>query len=171
MEPPRPTDHERRLLVPASLFGMAAILALPLSATPVGWIVPVLVFATPITLVLVGMLHRHRGVVIAGAALAVVLLALALAVAGGTDPGVLGNLAPLVLLVGPVVAVIAVGRPLRELDVVAAAGFLICATIAVIAGFAAAQTPGAAGLVVALGLLGCAIVAVRLGRRAAVGER
>ncbi|TVR24825.1 MAG: hypothetical protein EA387_05150 [Nitriliruptor sp.] len=171
MEQPRATDHERRLLLPASLFGMAAILALPLSATPAGRIVPALVFATPITLVLVGMLHRHRGVVVTGAALAVALLVLALAVASGVDPGVLGNLAPLVLLVGPVVAVIAVGRPLREVDVVAAAGFLISATIAVIAGFAAAQTPGAAGLVLGVGLLGFAIVAARIGRRAPTGER
>ncbi len=171
MEQPRPTDHERRLLLPASLFGMAAILALPLSATPIGRIVPVLVFATPITLVLVGMLHRHRAVVLTGAALALALLVLALAVASGVDPGVLGNLAPLVLLVGPVVAVIAVGRPLREVDVVAAAGFLISATIAVIAGFAAAQTPGAAGLVLGVGLLGFTIVAARIGRRAPTSER
>jgi len=171
VEQPRPTDHERRLLLPASLFGMAAILALPLSATPIGRIVPVLVFATPITLVLVGMLHRHRAVVLTGAALALALLVLALAVASGVDPGVLGNLAPLVLLVGPVVAVIAVGRPLREVDVVAAAGFLISATIAVIAGFAAAQTPGAAGLVLGVGLLGFTIVAARIGRRAPTSER
>ncbi len=171
MEQPRPTDHERRLLLPASLFGMAAILALPLSATPIGRIVPVLVFATPITLVLVGMLHRHRAVVLTGTALALALLVLALAVASGVDPGVLGNLAPLVLLVGPVVAVIAVGRPLREVDVVAAAGFLISATIAVIAGFAAAQTPGAAGLVLGVGLLGFTIVAARIGRRAPTSER
>lgn len=171
MEQPRPTDHERRLLLPASLFGMAAILALPLSATPAGWLAPVLVFATPITLVLVGMLHRHRGVVVAGAALAVALLVLAVATVSGTDAGVVGNLAPLVLLIGPVVAVIAVGRPLREIDVVAAAGFLISATIAVIAGFAAAQVPGAAGLVLGVGLLGFAIVAARLGRRAPSTQR
>ena len=171
MEQPRPTDHERRLLLPASLFGMAAILALPLSATPAGWLAPVLVFATPITLVLVGMLHRHRGVVVTGAALAVALLALAVATVSGTDAGVVGNLAPLVLLIGPVVAVIAVGRPLREIDVVAAAGFLISATIAVIAGFAAAQIPGAAGLVLGVGLLGFAIVAARIGRRAPSTQR
>lgn len=171
MEQPRPTDHDRRLLLPASLFGMAAILALPLSATPAGWIVSVLVFATPITLVLVGLLYHHRGVVLTGAALAVALLGLALAVASDVDPGVLGNLAPLVLLVGPVVAVIAVGRPLREVDLVAAAGFLISATIAVIAGFAAAQTPGGVGLVLGVGLLGFTIVAARLARRAPTAER
>jgi len=171
VEQPRPTDHERRLLLPASLFGMAAILALPLSATPAGWTAPVLVFATPITLVLVGMLHRHRGVVLTGGALALALLVLALTAVSGADAGVFGNLAPLVLLVGPVVAVIAVGRPLREVDLVAAAGFLISATIAVIAGFAAAQTPGAAGLVLGVGLLGFTIVAARIGRRAPTTER
>lgn len=170
MEQPRPTDHERRLLLPASLFGMAAILALPLSATPAGGIVPVLVFATPITLVLVGMLHHHRGVIIAGAVLALVLLVLAMAAVSGVETGLLANLAPLVLLVGPVIAVIAVGRPLREVDVVAAAGFLISATIAVIAGFAAAQTPGAAGLVLGVGLLGFTIVAARIGRRDPAGR-
>ena len=171
MEQPRPTEHERRLLLPASLFGMAAILALPLSATPAGWLAPVLVFATPITLVLIGMLHRHRGVILTGAVLAVVLLLLALATVLGVETGALGNLAPLVLLVGPVVAVIAVGRPLRDVDVVAAAGFLLSATIGVIAGFAAAQTPGAVGLVLAMGLVGVAIVAVRIGRRARMSER
>ena len=166
MEQARPTDQQRRLLLPAALFGMTAIVALPLSATPAGRTAPLLVFATPITLVLIGMLRRQRALIATGAGVALVLLALAVLRSAGLEVGVLGNLAPLVLLVGPVVAVIAVGLPLRELDLVAAGGFLISGTIAVIAGFAAAQTSGAAGLIVGVGLIGFTIVVARLGQRA-----
>ncbi len=141
---------------------MAAIVALPLSATPGAWVVPLLVFATPVVLVLAGRMRAQPGLVAAGAVLAVLLLGIALLTRSGIEVGVIANLAPFVLLVGPVVAVIAVGLPLRERDLVAAAGFLLSGTIAVIAGFAVAGTPGAAALVVGVGLLGCAIVAVRL---------
>lgn len=141
---------------------MAAIVALPLSATAGAWVVPLLVFATPVVLVLAGRMRAQPGLVAAGAALAVLLLAIALLTRSGIEVGVIANLGPFVLLVGPVVAVIAVGLPLRERDLVAAAGFLLSGTIAVIAGFAVAGTPGAAALVVGVGLLGCAIVAVRL---------
>lgn len=151
-----------RLLLPATVFGMAAIIALPLSATAGAWLVPLLVFATPIVLVLAGRMRAQAGLVAAGAVLAVLLLAIAVLARAGVEVGLIANLAPFVLLVGPVVAVIAVGLPLRDRDLGAAAGFLLSGTIAVIAGFAAAGTPGAAALVVGVGLVGCAIVAVRL---------
>ncbi|MFO7961522.1 MAG: hypothetical protein R6U94_11305 [Nitriliruptoraceae bacterium] len=162
MREPPPDGPPARLLLPATVFGMAAIVALPLSATPGAWVVPLLVFATPVVLVLAGRMRAQPGLVAAGAVLAVLLLGIALLTRSGIEVGVIANLAPFVLLVGPVVAVIAVGLPLRERDLVAAAGFLLSGTIAVIAGFAVAGTPGAAALVVGVGLLGCAIVAVRL---------
>lgn len=160
-EPPSegPPVH---LLLPATVFGMAAIIALPLSATAAARLVPLLVFATPIVLVLAGRMRARPGLVASGAVLAVLLLAIALLARSGVELGAVANLAPFVLLVGPVVAVIAVGLPLRERDLGAAAGFLLSGTIAVIAGFAVAGTPGAATLVVGVGLVGCAIVAVRL---------
>ncbi|MFO7779169.1 MAG: hypothetical protein R6V28_12515 [Nitriliruptoraceae bacterium] len=162
MREPPPDGPPARLLLPATVFGMAAIVALPLSATAGAWLVPLLVFATPIVLVLAGRMRAQPGLVAAGAALALLLLAIALLTRSGIEVGLLANLGPFVLLVGPVVAVIAVGLPLRDRDLVAAAGFLLSGTIAVIAGFAVAGTPGAAVLVIGVGLVGCAIVAVRL---------
>lgn|GEM_PF-2217152 len=159
------------LLLAATVFGMAAIIALPLSATAGAWSAPLLVFATPIVLLLAGRMRAQRGLVIAGAVLAVLLLVIAILTRVGVDVGAVANLAPFVLLVGPVVAVIAVGLPLRDRDLVAAAGFLLSGTIAVIAGFAAAGTPGAALLVLAVGLVGCAIVAVRLRTNGVTGGR
>lgn len=161
--PDHPADPPPdNLLLAATVFGMAAIIALPLSATDGGWLAPVLVFATPVVLVLAGRMRGQPGLVIAGAVLALVLLALAILARSDIDVGVIASLAPLVLLAGPVVAAIAVGLPLRERDLVAAGGFLLSGTIAVIAGFAAAATPGAALLVVGVGLIGCVVVAVRL---------
>jgi len=167
-EPP-PHGPSAPQLLAATVFGMAAIVALPLSATAGAWLVPLLVFATPIVLVLAGRMRAQPALVAAGGALAVALLAIALLTRSGIEVGVIANLAPLVLLVGPVVAVIAVGLPLRERDLIAAAGFLLSGTIAVIAGFSAAGTPGAAALVVGVGLVGCAIVAVRLRSRHVAG--
>lgn len=161
--PERPPDGPPSgLLLAATVVGMAAIIALPLSATAGAWLAPLLVFATPIVLVLAGRMRAQPGLAVAGAVLAVLLLVLAILARADVDVGAVANLAPFVLLVGPVVAVIAVGLPLRDRDVVAAAGFLLSGTIAVIAGFAAAGTPGAALLVVGVGLVGCAIVAARL---------
>lgn len=162
MPEPPPDGPPARLLLPATVFGMTAIIALPLSATAGAWLVPLLVFATPIVLVLAGRMRAQPGLVAAGAVLALLLIAIALLPRVGVEVGAIANLAPFVLLVGPVVAVIAVGLPLRDRDLIAAAGFLLSGTIAVIAGFAAAGTPGAAALVVGVGLVGCAIVAVRL---------
>lgn len=162
MPEPSPDGPPARLLLPAAVFGMAAIIALPLSATEGAWLVPLLVFATPIVLVLAGRIRAQPGLVASGAALALLLLAIAVLGWSGVEVGVIANLAPFVLLVGPVVAVIAVGLPLRDRDLVAAAGFLLSGTIAVIAGFAVAGTPGAATLVIGVGIVGCAIVAVRL---------
>jgi hypothetical protein len=160
-EPP-PDGPSERLLLLATGVGMAAIIALPLSATAGARFVPLLVFATPILLVLSGRMRAQPGLVASGAVLAVVLLAIALLAWWGMDVGAVAGLGPLVLLIGPVVAVLAVGLPLRDRDLGAAAGFLLSGTIAVIAGFAVASTPGSAMLVVGVGLVGCAIVAVRL---------
>jgi hypothetical protein len=160
-EPP-PDGPSARLLLLASVVGMAAIIALPLSATAAARFVPLLVFATPILLVLSGRMRAQPGLVASGAVLAVVLLAIALAAWWGTEVGAAANLGPAVLLIGPIVAVLVVGLPLRDRDLGAAAGFLLSGTIAVIAGFAVASTPGAAMLVVGVGLAGCAVVAVRL---------
>jgi hypothetical protein len=169
-EPP-PDGPSAGLLLLATFFGMAAIIALPLSATAGAWLVPLLVFATPILLVLAGRMRAQPGLVAAGAVLAVLLLAIAVVARSGIEVGAVANLAPLVLLVGPVVAVLAVGLPLRERDLGAAAGFLLSGTIAVIAGFAVASTPGAATLVVGVGIVGCAIVALRLRSGHVAGSR
>lgn len=162
MPEPSPAGPPTRLLLPAAVFGMAAIIALPLSATAGARLAPLLVFATPIVLILAGRMRAQPGLVASGAVLALLLVAIALLTRLGIELGVVANLAPFVLLIGPIVAVIAVGLPLRDRDLIAAAGFLLSGTIAVIAGFAVAGTPGAATLVVGVGLFGCAIVAVRL---------
>ena len=162
MPEPSPAGPPTRLLLPAAVFGMAAIIALPLSATAGAWLAPLLVFATPIVLILAGRMRAQPGLVASGAVLALLLVAIALLPRLGIELGVVANLAPFVLLIGPIVAVIAVGLPLRDRDLIAAAGFLLSGTIAVIAGFAVAGTPGAATLVVGVGLFGCATVAVRL---------
>lgn len=160
-EPAVPMRSSRRLLLVSAVFGMAAIVALPLTATA-GGLARLLVFATPIVVALNGLLRQRRVLVQVGVGVTLALLVLLALAFAGVDAGPFGLLAPAVLLVGPVVAVAAVGLPLREVDVGAAAGFLLAGTIAVIAGFAAAATPGATTLILGVAAVGLTVVAYRL---------
>ncbi len=159
------TDHsepgyDRRLLLLASATGMAAIVALPLTRTGLLGAAPVLVFALPVMLAFIG---RMRGTPwLTG--LALVLLVL-LAAALLLPVGPLGLLLPATILAGPPVAVIAVGMPLRDVDISAAAWFLLTGLAAVIGGFAAADVRGSPMMVVGVALIGVTAVAFRLGRR------
>jgi hypothetical protein len=171
VEPTPASPPDRRLLLAGALFGMLAIIALPLTQTAGPEVAVPLVFATPIVLVLAGAMRRSRPLLMIGAGVAVVLLGLLALSATGTSVGPVGVLAPLVLLAGPVVAVVAVGLPLRETDLIAGAAFLGGGTIAVIAGFLAAATAGATSLVLGVGLVSFAAVAYRIGRQPAAGQR
>jgi hypothetical protein len=115
-------------------------------------------------LVLAGAMRRTPMLLWGGAGLALVLLALLVLTWSGIGVGPVGGIAPLVLLAGPAVAVVAVGLPLRQTDLVAGAAFLGGGTIAVIAGFAAAAVDGATSLVLGVGLVSFAAVAYRTGR-------
>ncbi len=165
MEPTTEREPDPRLLLAGALFGMLAIVALPLTQTAGAAVAIPLVFATPIVLVLAGAMRRSPTLLWIGAGLAVVLLGLLALTRAGVGVGPVGTLAPLVLLAGPAVAVIAIGLPLRQADLVAGAAFLGGGTIAVIAGFAAAAVAGATSLVLGVGLVSFATVAYRIGRR------
>jgi hypothetical protein len=68
----------------------------------------------------------------------------------------LGFLLVTMLLAGPIVSVVLVGRLLRELDLVAAGAFFLTGSIVLIAGFAGAEleaTPVVIGGAATLGLL------------------
>lgn len=158
--------YDRRLLLLATMFGMAAIVALPLTAAASPAVAAVLSLATPVVLLLSGRLRGNRGLVIAGGALLGLLIALLGADLMGLSLGPLAGVVVLVVLAGPVVAVVAVGLPLREVDLAAGGAFLISASIAVISGFAAAGNNGATGLILGVALVGFAAVAFRLGQTA-----
>lgn len=164
MEPTPANPPDRRLLLAGALFGMLAIVALPLTQTAGAAVAVPLVFATPIVLVLAGSMRRSPALLWSGAGLAVVLLGLLAATWSGVGVGPVGSLAPLVLLAGPAVAVVAIGLPLRQADLIAGAAFLGGGTIAVIAGFASASVAGATALVLGVGLVSLAAVAYRIGR-------
>lgn len=159
--------RDTRWLVAATWVGMLAIVALPLSAVVlpeagdlVGRVgVSILSFATPTTFLVAGRLRRKAWMMSLGGTLAIVLVPIVLL-------GVATGIALLSIFVGPVVAAVAVGLPLRETDVVAAAGFLGGGTIAVIGGFAAAVAgpAGAAGVVLVAGGVGAAVATTRLDR-------
>jgi hypothetical protein len=165
VEPTPAQPPDRRLLLAGALFGMLAIVALPLTQTAGAQVAVPLVFATPIVLVLSGAMRRSRPLLGVGAAIALVLLGLLALTATGTSVGPVGVIAPLVLLAGPAVAAVAIGLPLRETDLVAGAAFLGGGTIAVIAGFAAASVAGATSLVLGVGLVSFATVTYRIGRQ------
>jgi hypothetical protein len=142
----------------ATIAGMAAIVALPLSLAAPRSVV-VTVFATPLLLAVVAKMRDLRWLFSVAFALLVLLgAAITLPVA------LLSVLAAVVLFVGPIVAVIVVGVALREIDLVAAGSFLLSGTIAVIAGFAGAETDGAAIVVVGVAVVGLALVFSRLNR-------
>lgn len=152
--------YDRRLLLLASIAGMAAIVALPLTRTGLLGVAPVLVFALPVMLAFVG---RMRGTPWLTALAFVLLVVLAATLLLPLGP--LGLLLPATILAGPPVAVIAVGIPLREVDISAAAWFLLTGLAAVIGGFAAAEVRGSTLMVVGIALIGVTAVAFRIGRR------
>jgi hypothetical protein len=158
----RPTvTHDPRLLLLASLAGMGAVIVLPLSAVAPVAVLP-LVFSLPLLLAVVA---RMRGLNWLRNTAIVLLILVGLALVPGYD--VLNVVPAAVVLIGPIVAVVLVGAPLRDVDVAAAAGFLISGTIAVIAGFATRGVPGSAWLVVGVAALGLVVVGVRLDPRPA----
>ena len=166
-----PGQHEdRRLLLVASVFGLLAVIALPLTAAAGPAVAAVLSLATPIVLLLAGVLRGQQWLLTAGGVLLVVLLGILGADLAGVGVGPIAGLVVAVVLAGPVVAVVAVGLPLRETDLVAGGAFLISATIAVISGFAAAGAAGATSLIVGVALVGFTIVALRLGRLPAADD-
>ncbi len=162
-EGPAPSQ-DRRLLLVATVFGLAAVVALPLTAATGPAIAALLSPATGVVLLLSGLLRGQQWLVTSGAVLLVLLLGILGADLVGVSVGPVAGLVVAVVLAGPVVAVVAVGLPLRERDLVAGGAFLISATIAVISGFAAAGAAGATSLIVGVALAGFTIVAFRLGR-------
>lgn len=154
--------YDLRLLLLASIAGMACIVALPLTMTGTLLVAPVLVFALPVMLAFVG---RMRGAtwLLAVAFVLFVLLAVSLFL----PVGPLELLPPAAILIGPPAAVIAVGIPLRDVDISAAAWFLLTGLAAVVGGLAAADVRGSTLMVVGIGLIGVTAVAFRIGRRPA----
>lgn len=154
--------QETQLLLVAVALGFAAIIALPLSASAVPQAAAALVFATPLLLITLGRLNGEAWLARLGAVVFVVLIVvLILGFAGMPLPG--GQwLAVAVLFAGPVVAAVGVGMPLRARDIVASAAFLLSATIAVVFGFIAANTPAAGFLVVGIVVVGWLLVQRRL---------
>lgn len=161
-----PDAQETQLLLIAAALGLAAIIALPLSASAAPQFAAALVFATPLLMITLGRLNKQRWLSRVGIVLTVLLivvvvsLILEIAVPGGQ------LLALAVLFTGPVVAAVGVGVPLRERDVAASAAFLLSATIAVVFGFTGANTPGAGVLVIAIVAIGWLLVQWRLRIRA-----
>ncbi|MFO7961261.1 MAG: hypothetical protein R6U94_09970 [Nitriliruptoraceae bacterium] len=166
MTSPAGPEYDHRVLLLATAVAMAAIVALPLTAAADPAVAAALSLATPVVLLLAGRLRGQRWMVLVGTALLVALAGLLAADLAGVGIGPLAGLVVAVVLVGPVVAVLAVGLPLREVDMVAGGAFLITATIAVISGFAAAGTTGATALILGVALVGFTAVAFRLGRTA-----
>jgi hypothetical protein len=155
---PTGATHDRRLLLLASLAGMGAVITLPLSAVAPAAVVP-LVFSLPLLLLIVA---RMRALTWLSTAAIVLFVLVALGVAPG--PAVFDLVPAAVVLIGPIVAVVVVGAPLRDVDVPAAGGFLGSATIAVIAGFASRGLAGATWLIVGVAAVGLAVVGSRLTR-------
>jgi hypothetical protein len=148
---------EPRLLLLASIAGLAAIIALPLSVTLPG--ATLLVFAVPLTLAAVARL-QGRPWLINLATLLLVLIGAAMFV----DLPLLRLIAAGTLLAGPIIAVVTVGSPLRDADPIAAAAFLLSGTIAVIGGFSAAgaSRTGASAIAIGVALTGITVIGMRL---------
>lgn len=140
-----------------AIVGMLAIIALPLSAsTPAA---AALVFATPVLLAIVA---RVQGLGWLRTVAFLLFVVLALAMVLPWLP--LSVIAVAVLFLGPAVAVVAVGAPLRDLDLGASGIFLGCGVIAVTAGFMTANLTGSPLLVIAVGTIGVFGVYRRLTR-------
>jgi len=157
-----PNAQDDQLLLLATALGLAAIIALPLSASAAPQFAAALVFATPLLLITLGRLNGQRWLSLLGIVLTVLLVVVVVSgIAGMSLPG--GRfLAVAVLFAGPVVAAVGVGVPLRDRDIVASAAFLLPATIAVVFGFIGANTPGAGVLVVGIVVVGWLLVRHRL---------
>lgn len=158
MPDPRDVDarHAPRLLLAAAIAGMAAIIALPMSALAPAAL-PVLVFATPALLFVAAAVYGRSWLRPVAVGLAVALVVTLVA-------GILPIVPTAVVFLGPIAAVVLVGTPLREVDVVAAGSFLGAATVTVIGGFATRGMTGSVALVVLVAVAGLALVAARLGR-------
>jgi hypothetical protein len=153
---------DRGLLLLSAVVGMAAIVSLPLLSLIVSASAGApLLFSVPLLLALTGKRRGQPRLVVA-AGVVLVLLAAALLL----QNDLLGLLAFLVVLTGPVLAILLVGVPLRDTDLVAAAAFMLGGTIAVVSGFtiAGVSRPGAGIVVGLVAVASLAVVAVRLRR-------
>ena len=162
MEQQVPGVQANRLLLVAVALGLAAIIALPLSASAAPQFAAALVFATPLLLLTLGRLNGQRWLSRIGAVLTALLVVVVVAgVAGANLPG--GQFfAVAVLFAGPVVAAVGVGVALRDRDLAASAAFLLSATIAVMFGFIGANLPWAGGIVIGIVVAGWLLVKRRL---------
>ncbi len=153
-------EPDRRTLLLAAIAGMAAIVALPLSVTA-AWLVAPLIFSVPLLLALSGKLRAQPMLIGIAAGLLVLLGATFL-----LNVEVLGLAAVVVLLAGPILAVLLVGPPLRDLDQIAAGAFLLGGTIAVVAGFTTAgiSRQGSAIVVGVVAVVSLTVVSSRLAR-------
>lgn len=158
MEQRVPNTQDDQLLLLAAALGLAAIIALPLSASAAPQFAAALVFATPLLLITLGRLRAQRWLSLLGVVLTVLLVVVV--VSGIIGLSLLGGqlFAVAVLFAGPVIAAVGVGVPLRDRDIVASAAFLLSATIAVVFGFIGANTPGAGLLVVGIVVAGWLLV-------------
>lgn len=159
-----PETPDKPLLLLATALGLAAIIALPLTASTTPQFAAALVFATPLLLIVLGRLNAQRWQSVLGISLSVLLVVIVIAgIANVALPG--GQfLAVAVLFAGPVVAAVGVGVPLRNRDVAASAAFLLSATIAVVFGFIGASAPFAGLLVIGVVVAGWLVVHWRLDR-------
>lgn len=148
-----------RLLLLTAVAGMAAVVALPLAVSAPRLGIP-LALALPL---LVALVARRRASPTALAAAFVLLILIGLGIVFPVAG--LAHVVVAAIPVGAVVAVVVVGAELRGVDTVAAAGFLLAAAIAVIAGLGTARTAGSAALTLGVGLVGLTVVTYRLGRR------
>lgn len=154
--------EETKLLLIAAALGLAAIIALPLSASTAPQVAAGLVFATPLLLITLGRMRGQTWLLRLGVGVTVVLVGVV--VTGVLGVGFAGTqlFAVAVLFAGPVVAAVGVGVALRNRDTGAYAAFLLSATIAVVFGFIGANTPGAGVLVVAIVVAGWLLTRMRL---------
>jgi hypothetical protein len=149
--------YDPRLLGLAAVAGMASMAALPLSITPWGNVL--LAFALPLTLALVGRMRARLWLINLGFVLLVLIGAIVV-----LQLEALGLVGALVLFVGPVVAAVLVGLPLREFDLVASGAYLMGGTIAIVAGFliTAIDPQAAAAVIVAVAITSSTVVVVRV---------
>lgn len=155
--------EEFALQVMALVGGAGAVVALPLLVAAANDQAPAqvtaLVFAFPLTLVSVGRLtDRRHWQITAGALTAVIAVLLVV------STNVTALLTVLLLAIGAPMSLILVGRYLLDHDRVAAGVWLLCLSIALIAGFLAVANAvtGIVGGVLLLVVVGCVAALQRL---------